>query len=47
MAATAIRAASAYRKIRPGQGVTMDDRRERITIETNPRTDKIIRAFCG
>lgn len=39
--------ATIVRQIRPGQGVTMDYRRERITIETNPRTNKIVRAFCG
>jgi len=39
--------ATIVRQIRPGQGVTMDYRRERITIETHPRTKKIVRAFCG
>ncbi|MBN9074444.1 MAG: hypothetical protein J0H34_23140 [Rhizobiales bacterium] len=39
--------ATIVRQIKPGQGVTMDYRRERITIETNPRTGKIVRAFCG
>jgi len=39
--------ATIVRQIRPGQGVTMDYRRERVTIETNPRTGKIVRAFCG
>lgn len=39
--------ATIVRQIRPGQGVTMDYRRERVTIETNPRSNKIVRAFCG
>ena len=39
--------ASIVRQIRPGQGVTMDYRRERVTIETDPKTGRIIRAFCG
>ena len=39
--------ASIVRQIQPGQGVTMDYRQERVTIETDPQTDKIVRAFCG
>lgn len=39
--------ATIVRQIRPGQGVTMDYRRERVTIETDPKTGKIVRAFCG
>lgn len=39
--------ATIVRQIAPGQGVTMDYRRERVTIETDPRTGKIVRAFCG
>lgn len=39
--------ASIVRQIRPGQGVTMDYRQERVTIETNPKTGTIVRAFCG
>lgn len=39
--------ATIVRQIRPGQGVTMDYRRERVTIETDPRTRKIVHAFCG
>ena len=39
--------ASIVRQIQPGQGVTLDYRRERVTIETDPKTDKIVRAFCG
>lgn len=35
------------RQVEPGQPVTMDYRRERVTIETNPKTGKIVRAFCG
>lgn len=39
--------ATIVRQIKPGQGVTMDYRRERVTIETNPRTGRIVRAMCG
>ncbi|MBE9605693.1 hypothetical protein IAI18_12545 [Acetobacteraceae bacterium H6797] len=39
--------ASIVRQIAPGQGVTMDYRQERVTIETDPRTGKIVRAACG
>jgi len=39
--------ATVVRQIRPGQGVTMDYRRERVTIETDARTRRIARAFCG
>jgi hypothetical protein len=39
--------ASIVRQIQPGQGVTMDYRRERVTIETDPNTGKIVRASCG
>ena len=39
--------ATIVRQIRPGQGVTMDYRRERVTIEAEPRTAKIVRAYCG
>ena len=39
--------ASIVRQIGPGQVVTMDYRRERVTIETDPKTGKIVRAFCG
>ncbi|WP_257385890.1 I78 family peptidase inhibitor [Tahibacter caeni] len=39
--------ASIVRQIQPGQAVTMDYRRERVTIETDPETGKIERAFCG
>ncbi len=39
--------ATIVRQIRPGQGVTMDYRRERVTIETDARTGRIVRAFCG
>lgn len=39
--------ATIVRQIRSGQGVTMDYRRERVTIETDPKTGKIIRAYCG
>ncbi|MGN6308294.1 MAG: I78 family peptidase inhibitor [Xanthobacteraceae bacterium] len=39
--------ATIVRQIKPGQGVTMDYRRERVTIETDLKTRKIVRAFCG
>ena len=42
-----ITGASIVRQITPGQGVTMDYRAERVTIETDPATGKIVRAFCG
>lgn len=39
--------ATVVRQIKPGDPVTMDFRQERITIETDPRTGRIVRAFCG
>jgi hypothetical protein len=39
--------ATVVRQIKPGDPVTMDYRQERITIETDPETGKIVRAFCG
>lgn len=39
--------ASLVRQIRPRQGVTMDFRQERVTIETDPKTGNILRASCG
>ncbi|MCA0419360.1 MAG: hypothetical protein LCH80_11660 [Proteobacteria bacterium] len=39
--------ATIVRQIRSGQGVTMDYRPERVTIETDPKTGRIIRAYCG
>lgn len=39
--------ATLVRQIAPGQPVTMDYRQERVTIETYPKTGKIVRAFCG
>ena len=39
--------ATIVRQIKPGQAVTMDYRQERITIETDNKTGKIVRAFCG
>jgi hypothetical protein len=39
--------ATIVRQVRPGQGVTMDYRRERVTIETDRKTEKIVRASCG
>lgn len=42
-----ITGASIVRQIKPGQPVTMDYREERVTIETDPKTGRIVRAFCG
>lgn len=39
--------ASLVRQIQPGQAVTMDFRQERVTVETDTRTGKIVRASCG
>ncbi|MFX8887343.1 I78 family peptidase inhibitor, partial [Acinetobacter baumannii] len=39
--------ATIVRQIKPGQGVTMDYRPERVTIETDDKTRKILRASCG
>ncbi len=39
--------ASIVRQIKPGQAVTMDYRRERVTVETDPKTNRILRAMCG
>jgi len=39
--------ASLVRQVRPGAPVTMDFRRERVTIETDPHTGRIVRAYCG
>jgi len=42
-----ITGATIVRQIKPGDPVTMDYRQERITIETDPETGKIVRAYCG
>lgn len=39
--------ATIVRQIRPGDPVTMDFRPERITIETDRKTGRIVRAYCG
>lgn len=39
--------ASMVRQIRPGDGVTLDYRQERVTVETDPKTGRIVRAMCG
>lgn len=39
--------ASMVRQLRPGDAATMDFRQERVTIETDPKTNKIVRASCG
>ncbi len=39
--------ATIVRQIAPGQGVTADYRQERVTIEIDPKTEKIVRAVCG
>ena len=38
--------ASVVRRLSPGSPMTMDYRRERVTIEVDGR-GKIVRAFCG
>lgn len=39
--------ASIVRQLKPGQPATMDYRRERVTLVTDPRTGRILRAMCG
>jgi hypothetical protein len=39
--------AGLVRQIQPGQPVTLDFRQERITIETDAKTRRIVRASCG
>lgn len=39
--------ATIVRQLKPGDPATMDFRQERVTIETDPATGKIIRASCG
>ena len=39
--------ATIVRQIKPGDAVTMDFRKERVTVETDPKTGKITRAMCG
>ncbi|TKT80307.1 I78 family peptidase inhibitor [Aquamicrobium sp. LC103] len=39
--------ATSVRQIKPGDPVTMDFRQERVTIETDESTGKIVRASCG
>jgi hypothetical protein len=39
--------ATLVRQIAPGQAVTMDFRAERVTIETDPATNRVIGAACG
>lgn len=39
--------ATIVRQIKPGDGVTMDLRQERVTVETDAATGKITRAMCG
>jgi hypothetical protein len=46
-AAMQLTGATIVRQVKPGDPVTMDFRQERITIETDPDTGKIIRAYCG
>lgn len=45
--AMSLTGATIVRQIKPGDGVTMDLRQERVTIETDPATGKITRAMCG
>lgn len=39
--------ATIVRQHKPGDPATMDFRQERVTVETDPATGKIVRAFCG
>ncbi|WP_245441356.1 I78 family peptidase inhibitor [Neorhizobium tomejilense] len=39
--------ATIVRQIRPDQMVTHDFRGNRVTIETDPATGRIVRATCG
>lgn len=39
--------ATVVRQIAPGQPVTMDYSPARVTVETDPRTGRVVRAFCG
>ncbi|WP_234903185.1 I78 family peptidase inhibitor [Ensifer adhaerens] len=39
--------ATIVRQLKPGDPATMDFRQERVTIETDPATGKIVRATCG
>lgn len=39
--------ATIVRQHKPGDPATMDFRQERVTVETDPTTGKIVRAFCG
>lgn len=39
--------ASIVRQLKPGDAATMDFRQERVTIETDPKKGKIVRASCG
>ncbi|WP_225906388.1 I78 family peptidase inhibitor [Ensifer canadensis] len=42
-----ITGATIVRQLQPGDPATMDFRQERVTIETDPATGKIVRAMCG
>jgi glutamine phosphoribosylpyrophosphate amidotransferase len=39
--------ATLVRQIKPGDPVTMDFHQERVTIETDPDSGRIVRAACG
>jgi len=39
--------ATIVRQVKPGDPVTMDFREDRVTIETDADTGKIVRATCG
>jgi len=39
--------ATIVRQHKPGDPATMDFRQERVTVEADPTTGKIVRAFCG
>lgn len=39
--------ATIVRQVVPGQPVTEDYRENRVTIETDPTTGRVVRAMCG
>lgn len=45
--ATRLTGASIVRQIAPGQQVQQDYTAARITIETDPATGRVVRAYCG
>ncbi len=45
--ATRLTGATIVRQIAPGQPVTEDYRENRVTVETDPATGRVVRAVCG